>query len=892
MVKHRGRMRTLVAGVLVVSAIASALWATDARAAAPNFDALVGTKPYVRMFTETSNCSEIRQMNQLTGSALSSAVADMANWYVHAHAEGSNSMMLGAACQGTGATTMASKLSAAGMWTSNYRNGSYVSQSSMSAPLNFDEAADLETKAPRALATFWPPVSKVSSKGSPTSTAATLTSALTAAATTVVVESPAEFAPAGEPATWPYINSRGTGTAANAHSENTRDFVSWIRVDNELMQIAGAPTVSGANISIPVRRGLWGTGAAAHTAGTKVMSPVYIGSTSAVASDGNLSGSPVRNDPNYPLRYGIKIWQSDAYNWIADRIEATFPTSTAGYNTAWLDVSSCSNYNNADYSGEPLSPWNDPAGTKMDQAQWGSYQKAKLAGLRGLLPGMKFTANNLGGDNISACTNDLLATYDGGVMEHWMKDNAAWTLDWPKNMGQAFQVQENNWPAIYWVRWNYDYTGSEAQYKRFSYGSLLLSLKTGANRYQYGGPFGMNRPDDLYFWNWGAPAGNPTSIDDIDLGNGLYRRDFANGIVVVNPGESPVTYNLGATYYDVNSLNGSGDPSAVTSVTIAKNDAAFLLKSSGSTSTTTTPTTSGGSTTTTTRPATTTTRPNTSTTRPPSTTTTRPPTTTTTTPAPPRPPTSSPGSNGLVGYWMAGKQGEVYAFGHVIDYGATSTERIVSITRTPDAKGYWLVNAKGTVFAFGNAKHYGNANRTGFTLGETVSSISGTVTGKGYWLFTNKGRVLRHGDAVSYGDVSKTPLNGGVVGSATTPTGKGYYMVAADGGIFAFGDARFRGSMGGKPLNKPVVGIVPTTDNSGYWLVASDGGVFAFNAPFRGSTGGTTLNKPIIGMVRYGNGYLMVASDGGIFNYSNQPFYGSLGGSPPAIPISAVAATF
>ena len=47
----------------------------------------------------------------------------------------------------------------------------------------------------------------------------------------------------------------------------------------------------------------------------------------------------------------------------------------------------------------------------------------------------------------------------------------------------------------------------------------------------------------------------------------------------------------------------------------------------------------------------------------------------------------------------------------------------------------------------------------------------------------------------------------------------------------------------------------------------------------------STLNKPIVGMVSFGNGYLMVASDGGIFNFSNKPFYGSLGSHPPPIPI-------
>ena len=83
---------------------------------------------------------------------------------------------------------------------------------------------------------------------------------------------------------------------------------------------------------------------------------------------------------------------------------------------------------------------------------------------------------------------------------------------------------------------------------------------------------------------------------------------------------------------------------------------------------------------------------------------------------------------------------------------------------------------------------------------------------------------------------------------------------------------------------------MPDPDGAGYWLVAVDGGVFAFDAPFRGSMGGAHLNRPIVGMVSFGNGYLMVAADGGIFDFSTKPFLGSLGGSPPAIPIVSVAA--
>ena len=242
------------------------------------------------------------------------------------------------------------------------------------------------------------------------------------------------------------------------------------------------------------------------------------------------------------------------------------------------------------------------------------------------------------------------------------------------------------------------------------------------------------------------------------------------------------------------------------------------------------------------------------------------------------------------GYWMVDAAGRVYAFGQAGFAGGASLPPgvlAVHIEPTPDGNGYWIVDSQGHVYAIGDAGLFGG--NPSLRPGEVVSSLSSTTDGRGYWIFTNLGRVITYGDATFYGDMSHTPLNGPVLDSARTVSGNGYFMVGSDGGIFTFGDARFYGSMGATHLNAPVVGLAPNPNGSGYWLVAGDGGTFSFNSPFRGSMGAIRLNRPIIGMVAYGNGYLMVASDGGIFDFSDKPFTGSLGNSPPASPIVGVA---
>jgi glycosyl hydrolase family 26 len=243
------------------------------------------------------------------------------------------------------------------------------------------------------------------------------------------------------------------------------------------------------------------------------------------------------------------------------------------------------------------------------------------------------------------------------------------------------------------------------------------------------------------------------------------------------------------------------------------------------------------------------------------------------------------------GYWMVSSDGRVYNFGEAPHAGNASVQvPAVDLEPTSSGGGYWIVDGDGHVFANGDARWMGNADPAKLGVGEKVTSLSSTPSGRGYWIFTDKGRVLIFGDAAFFGDMAATRLNGAVLDSIPTASGKGYYMVASDGGIFSFGDARFHGSMGDKKLNAPVQSLVPDGDGLGYWLVASDGGIFAFDAPFRGSMGSVKLNKPITGMVRFGNGYLMVGEDGGVFNFSDKPFHGSLGNSPPTRPIVSVAA--
>ncbi len=234
------------------------------------------------------------------------------------------------------------------------------------------------------------------------------------------------------------------------------------------------------------------------------------------------------------------------------------------------------------------------------------------------------------------------------------------------------------------------------------------------------------------------------------------------------------------------------------------------------------------------------------------------------------------------GYWIAGANGAVGAFGDAGFHGSASdltlTRPVVGTAATPDGSGYWQVASDGGVFSFGAARFHGSTGN--LRLNQPIVGMASTADGGGYWMVASDGGIFSFGDAHFYGSTGNLRLNRPVVGMATTSDGMGYWLVASDGGVFSFGDARFYGSTGNLRLNRPVVGMA-TAPGGGYWMVASDGGIFSFgSARFRGSTGNLALVKPVVGMASTsdGGGYWMVASDGGIFSFGDAAFHGSAAG--------------
>jgi hypothetical protein len=252
--------------------------------------------------------------------------------------------------------------------------------------------------------------------------------------------------------------------------------------------------------------------------------------------------------------------------------------------------------------------------------------------------------------------------------------------------------------------------------------------------------------------------------------------------------------------------------------------------------------------------------------------------------------------DGQPGYYMAGTDGGIFAFGRSRFLGSTGSIRlnqpIVAMAASARRAGYWFVARDGGVFNYGDAQFWGSLG--GSHLSAPIVGMAALGDRRGYFLFGADGQVYSFGSAVVPEDAVgfRTKAHLSIVGGVLSPTGRGFWLVSSDGAVFDFGDAPPLGSMAGRALNRPIVGMAATPSGRGFWLVATDGGIFGFgDAAFFGSTGGTPLNQPVVGMQSSltGRGYWLVAADGGIFAYGDARFSGSMGGIPLNRPVVGIA---
>jgi hypothetical protein len=124
-------------------------------------------------------------------------------------------------------------------------------------------------------------------------------------------------------------------------TKGTKQYVTWIRIGDELMRIE---SFDAASNTIRVTRGFDGTTAASHPSGDRVFSPVYLGSVNDVGA--------YPDGPGNSLQYVFDAAQPFSAQFVADAA-AGFMTK-AKYDGVWLDTYEADFFNIADVNGNAV----------------------------------------------------------------------------------------------------------------------------------------------------------------------------------------------------------------------------------------------------------------------------------------------------------------------------------------------------------------------------------------------------------------------------------------------------------------------------------------------------------------------------------------------------------
>ncbi len=208
------------------------------------------------------------------------------------------------------------------------------------------------------------------------------------------------------------------------------------------------------------------------------------------------------------------------------------------------------------------------------------------------------------GPQVTSWASQDFSNVDGIFLEafgQWGGGYQGATSDWVLGMNRALPVAADG-QIVIMQPYLLNPLGTTAAQHQVDYdvGTYLL-LK---GDYTYINVFSENQGyDPSYFPQYTLPLGAPLSATATNVSqyawNGLYRRDFQNGFVLVNPGTSAVTVNLGGNFQQAlangggvlsassldangNYVGGSLSYQTVNSVTVQPGDAAFLFNQTAS----------------------------------------------------------------------------------------------------------------------------------------------------------------------------------------------------------------------------------------------------------------------------------------------------------------------
>ncbi len=347
----------------------------------------------------------------------------------------------------------------------------------------------------------------------------------------------------------------------SASDEGTKQYVTWIQIDDEYMRIKDWDPASSR---ITVTRGFAGTAPNRHAAGTVILSPVYIGVKGTAVWSGYYPGGAARY-----LRYALRNDHKATYDF---KVTTIIKDIEAGRSHGpWLDIMGMGFFNQSNVEGRFVKPWNFKTGRTYTQEEYRDDIQRKAQYFREKIEqevGHRVTmvANNFSGKYFpedgygklnlvpTAIKPDPL---DGLVLEGFAGAFLTNYFRTGKSMIRNIQIvmdMEKNRLGGYL---SYDNCASrraktpeEARQKewheRYAYACYLLGAET-EGTVQFGVAAYRRLSSDnpkphlwlhpQYFYRIGKPA-ETVAYQDFDqyqlTGHVTYCREFENGFVFVN----------------------------------------------------------------------------------------------------------------------------------------------------------------------------------------------------------------------------------------------------------------------------------------------------------------------------------------------------------------------
>jgi putative glycosyl hydrolase-like family 15 (GHL15) protein len=232
-----------------------------------------------------------------------------------------------------------------------------------------------------------------------------------------------------------------------------------------------------------------------------------------------------------------------------------------------------------DQSGSSQSP--SAAGQN-----WRNGYAAYVSLLRGALPAGSFVIGNTA-DWANGPITGYNQMLNGGVMESLIGQSYSYESEGWAQMMNAYKIIMNATAAPGYQIFGQD--GSDTDYQGMRYGLASCLLDNAYYYHSDNGSYGTYEVYDEFSFNLGAPAAGPAGSATATYSNGgltvyqngVWRRDFVNGIALVNPkGNGTQTVTLETSYKH---LSGTQAPTVnngqtVTTVTLNDRDGVILQR--------------------------------------------------------------------------------------------------------------------------------------------------------------------------------------------------------------------------------------------------------------------------------------------------------------------------